>query len=213
MLFDGTPDTERPFTDFLQAAILFGQRFVREKHIPRVHLSIRDMLRAKTVYEFFCEHIHEPLLGFFGNDDEVPDEPARAKAEAVVLSLALAYYLRLPQELERPYRQEFTKEWARQLASTSAARGLEHFLPYIRFDAVLNCHLRRLVDKMPPMPGIARTRILMENLLAMLVGEETTMPCIVTGPPGLTRRTRNGLCLSPREAFTKTTLVRTRKKA
>lgn len=188
MLFDGTAEEERPFTNFLQTAILFGQSFVREKRIPRVHLSIRDMLRARTMYEFFCEHIREPLLSF-----ELPRRGVaavqfdldRAKAEAVVLSLALAYYLRLPQEPGRPYRTQFTEAWARRLGAQLAACGLQKVLSSIKFDAVLSRHLSGLMDKMPPMAGIARTRILMENLLAMLVGEETITPCIVTGPPGL----------------------------
>jgi len=153
--------------------------------VHRVHLSIRDMLRCDQMFDFFCRNIGQPLLGFdplpTGGEGLLRARHQR-KLEAVLLALALCYYLRLPQEPSMPYRERFLAEWGR-FVRTMADRSLCAF----DFKEVLTLHLQRFIACFDLPVGIAKTRILQENLFAMLCAEETVTPLIVKGPPGCSK--------------------------
>ena len=84
----GTEWEEIELRDF----ILFGQRFVRNAKIFRVHVSIRDMKRAVKLYIYF-RHKRPQLLGPLPKG--VANQNNYRHWQALILSISMAYYFRL----------------------------------------------------------------------------------------------------------------------
>lgn len=72
--------------------ILFGQKFVREAKIFRMHISIRDMMRAVKLYYFFRRKKSE-LLGSLPKG--VTDRGNYRHWQALIMAVSMAYYFRL----------------------------------------------------------------------------------------------------------------------
>ena len=95
---------------------------------------------------------------------------------ALLVSLGLVYYLRLPASLRKEYA-EFLDSDDRNLGWSTSFRDA--------FDQLLEWCSKPDNLKVPP--GIARTDALKENLLAIIVCSVTLTPLIIEGAPGTSK--------------------------
>ena len=77
----------------LRNFILLGQKFVREAEIFRVHVSIRDMMRAVKLYSYFRHK--KPFLHRKVPQEYFQDQEHYRHWQALLLSISMAYYFRL----------------------------------------------------------------------------------------------------------------------
>lgn len=94
--------------------------------------------------------------------------------QAVFVSLALVYYLRLPFELRKRYCEYIDK----------SQKGFEGDLT---FQQAWNDELTWYIDRVTLPPGIAKTDALKENMLATILCCITKTPLIIEGAPGTSK--------------------------
>eukprot|EP01114_Cavostelium_apophysatum_P014001 TRINITY_DN3512_c0_g1_i9.p1 TRINITY_DN3512_c0_g1~~TRINITY_DN3512_c0_g1_i9.p1 ORF type:complete len:5234 (+),score=1501.00 TRINITY_DN3512_c0_g1_i9:231-15932(+) len=160
--------------DELKSFIHFGQQFVRDANIFRVHVSIRDIIRATTLYRYFrfSPAGNSFMLGgnYFGvrNSYHWP---------ALILAIAMTYYFRLDTRGNHS-RHAFQQIFDEKLRSNRSDFMIQHVL----FEAMKNLYDQTVIP-----PGIARTNALMENLFCVVVCIDTKIPLIITGPAGCSK--------------------------
>lgn len=185
--------------DIVVRMIAAAQSVVRSYNVPRIHLSIRCLLRALRLYAWLRaqelpSRVHigtgEPMPGNLIN----PFLPADWLAEwrdgaALVVAVALAYWCRLPSSAHVAARRS-----ARDLRSEfSAAMGLhvaalvkrDMLPPGVSFSDIFQLSARHLWDLALDVPvDIVGTSGLQEALYAVVVGVHTRIAVLLTGPPG-----------------------------
>lgn len=173
----GTNEQERWH---LQQAVLFGQQFLANAKIHRVHMSIRDMLRAVDLYSYFMNHQafipHDSVTKGLWSEQEWHMHVHQC---SIILALAIAYYFRMPEigggvELRRKFEAAFP---AKKL-------GIPQ---HMRFQDIVHSAIKQLFDNTRRPPGIAETAALMQNLFCVVVCIDAKIPVIILGPPGTSK--------------------------
>lgn len=186
------------FCEHAVKSIAQAQATVRSYRLPRVYMSIRNLIRAVEIFKalmdgrFYLptsrkrigeslnsgsdhEHIFLVKKGDVRHDLEYSLLVMR---EALVMSLAVGYLFQLPSEGHArlntnliDYRSEF----------------LESLSPYFtpdEFKTILNQSLNHLFGYAKIPKGLAKTNALMENFYAITLTAMLHIPLLITGPPG-----------------------------
>lgn len=182
--------------DLIQCA----QEAVRRYSLPRISVSIRDLLRALRVFAWLVDQwlptrrdlrTHEPVEASFTN----PFLPVSATGwprqhqtgRAAIMAVALTYWARLPSSAHA----------ATGVASDLRADLASKLVPYVRqlvaggflptgtsFTATVVAGFDHLWSHAHKPEGIAATAGLKEAFWAVVVCAHTKLPLLLTGPPG-----------------------------
>lgn len=128
-------------------------------------VSQRDIQRVFVFYNW--------LLKSYSNDKS-ERKVVHKHRQAIFVSLALVYYMRLPFELRKRYCQNID----------SSKRS---FSGDLTFQQALSDELKWYIDNVTLPPGIAKTDALKENLLATILCCMTKVPLIIEGAPGTSK--------------------------
>jgi E3 ubiquitin-protein ligase RNF213 len=188
-------DLKMKYLGNLMEMILFSQNFLRTcrregKIESRVHVSIRDIIRAVKLYTFFSEHSKQDGLHALVFDEEnlvAGDVSSRRHWVSLCLAIAITYYFRLPErftavvgEQEFETRQAFLNDIRAKLATWRVPH-------HVCFTTILQKRIDTFFAQTKLPDGIAPTRTLRENIYCMAVCIEACIPLIVTGPPGCSK--------------------------
>ena len=127
-------------------------------------VSQRDIQRVFTFYEWFLKLYTK--VKPHGLDEDY-------HRIAVLVSLALVYFVRLDDN----YRAQYTEE----------VNKLAHLSGGVCFSDAFKRELDWFVDKMDIPSGIAKTQALKENIFGIIVCTMTHTPLIIVGPPGCSK--------------------------
>ena len=130
-----------------------------------MHPSIRDFVRAQSLYNFFLEDTKRGLLTPEGN-------PTMQHWRSLLLSVAVCYYFRLPEDKLSLFEDMINK--------LSRSLGC----PLANFVNLIDGELSSLFDRMIIPPGIAKTKSLQMNLFCNVVALQARIPLLITGDPG-----------------------------
>ena len=166
----------------LMHLVLCSQQYLREYRNAgaiesRIHVSIRDIMRAVKLYLFFSDRGRAD--GIFQAEEDSDQE---RHWKSLLMSIALAYYLRLP--------ISYGLYETRRLFATQIRENLEalHAPQQFRDLGVFaNDTISRFFDHVFVPTGVAATRALQEHVFCMAVCIENKIPLIVTGPPGCSK--------------------------
>ena len=181
-----------------------AQQLVKSYNIARVHLSIRDPLRALKLFVWLTKQDLEiereraaarehgrPTPAVRANPFLPRDtRPEHRHATAFVVAVALAYWGRLPSKAHKrdlpsghDMRTHFARHFHKDFVAALAKSGM---LPAAAsFNGIVNesfNHLWRYTKAIPP--GIVGTAGLKEAFYAVVVAVHTRTPILLTGPPG-----------------------------
>jgi hemicentin len=131
-------------------------------------VSQRDIQRVITFYRW--------LLNSYQHDDHEVCKPSDQHRHALMVSLALVYYMRLPIK----YRDEYQKFMDRQEKTLGWQVSFKEAL-----DNQLEWYVKAENLDLPS--GIAKTEALKENLLATILCCVTHTPLIIEGAPGTSK--------------------------
>eukprot|EP00047_Mylnosiga_fluctuans_P001195 m.218044 g.218044 ORF g.218044 m.218044 type:complete len:3593 (-) comp10156_c0_seq3:222-11000(-) len=171
----------------LRDVVLFCQDFVRRHRDmgaieSRVHVSIRDIMRAVRLYLYFKNpELKEPIVKVTSM------EPDARHWHAMLMAIALTYYFRLPTKYTGPNGREFH---TRQLFEEQLRKQLVHLRApqdYVSVGRLSALQISNFFTEIHLPVGIARTRAVMEHMYAIAVCTETKIPLIITGPPGCSK--------------------------
>ena len=137
------------------------EAFVRSQS----YVSQRDIQRVFVFYRWLMKMYYE--LKPHGETDY--------SVRAMLVSLALVYYLRL----NDTYRAEYQKYL------DSAKRDKDE--PEIKFSQAFSDELEWYINHIELPGGIAKTQALKENCFAIIVCAMTRTPLIICGPPGCSK--------------------------
>ena len=129
------------------------------------YVSQRDIQRVFVFYRWLMQMYNELK----------PHGETEYSLRAMLVSLALVYYLRL----NDTYRAQYLKYL------DSAKRDKDE--PEVKFSQALNDELEWYVNHMELPGGIAKTQALKENCFAIIVCAMTRTPLIIVGPPGCSK--------------------------
>ena len=169
--------------DEIERAISFAHEFVREKNIPRVHPSIRDLVRCINLYAYFRRHHAEygSEWSYFPDDLSASTTGTRAHVFSLVLAIAISYYFRVIPE----YRAEFSRRYEEE-GLPSISNGVRE----CGGDVILATFKRaalQLYNNTAFREGIAATDSFLENLFCTVVCIDAKVPLMVVGPPGCSK--------------------------
>jgi energy-coupling factor transporter ATP-binding protein EcfA2 len=193
------------FTEFIEVfaeLICAAQEFIREVHQERSVVSLRDVSRVVKVYKFFAQHF--AVRGGMSCTLEEFFSVAKAARvfirQAVILSLAFCYEMRLPRELRKQLRNTVEAAW-KNCQRNQRGGGIIRFqgmflnnFPSMRcywlelssdtFHSVLFDAQRGFAVEMNLGVGIALNEALLENLFMLLVSILNEIPIFIVGKPG-----------------------------
>ena len=132
-------------------------------------ISSKSCVSQRDIQRVFS--FHTWLMKFYTRFNQ-HDKTTRAQ-RAVLVSLALVYYLRLDREFRKRY------------ADFMDIKGMR--IGSIKFRIALNHELDWFMSKMHIPPGIAGTTALKENIFAIIACCETQTPLIILGEPGTSK--------------------------
>eukprot|EP00727_Mastigamoeba_balamuthi_P014126 m51a1_g9336 hypothetical protein (4370) ;mRNA; r:36058-55372 len=171
--------------DQVKSFVMLCHEFVARQNISRIHVSIRDLVRCIDLYSYFRRHTQ-----LFAGSDIIADLPPEDSElyehwNALIMSCAMAYYLRLPSIIrtcagrdEQP-RKLFAEEFDK--------RAAESRCPGLRFHEVVHGAMAKLFENTTVPDGIAPTEILLENLFCVVVCIDVNIALIIVGPPGCSK--------------------------
>lgn len=159
----------KAFEHHLISIVLACQEYVRGLALWRIHVSIRDTMRALKLYCLLLQPVHRAAL--------LPDSCAGAGPTthwcAIIMAVTLAYHLRLASGERGGMGAEITRVLSEQGCPNSIDRG----------NVVDEC-LHKVFRATAVSRGIACTQALMENIYACVACLEAGIPLNITGPPG-----------------------------
>ncbi|KAJ1562914.1 hypothetical protein HK096_002079 [Nowakowskiella sp. JEL0078] len=171
---DATDDQKILFADL----ILLGQRAIRNANISRVKASIRDVMRALKLLQFFGSKIGRKLALAFQNSKLAFSyaKNSRAFAEIAVLSLAVSHLYRLRPGSERidflkKIDDKINRKFNWNLNIFNAKEKIEN--------AMLTLFKKAVIPK-----AVAPTSAFLENFFVLAVCMEANIPLLITGPAG-----------------------------
>ncbi|GAM22490.1 hypothetical protein SAMD00019534_056650 [Acytostelium subglobosum LB1] len=186
---DICPDySTRDLRDF----ILAGQEALRKINQAKTHVSIRDIMRAIDLYEFFYKNevgrkILECSFGDLSENKQI------LHCLAIITSMGLTYYIRAaPGKPRNEIHSAFNKLYDTQF-TPQAVRG--QFRNYCDiFDYIVNSFCR---DGMIAIPtGIASTEALKLNIFCIAVAINCKIPLCIVGPPGCSKTLSFGIVIN-----------------
>lgn len=142
-----------------------SQQLVEERSSAVV--SLRDIQRVFSLFDFFIDFLVEHL-GKGRPEDSV------VRRKAMLLSVAVVYYMRL----DEPSRREFEREVEQFMRESNYPEGLE---------STLEEAMGIVQNNTDTSDGIAATRGLRENLFVVLVCSLSRTPLMIVGPPGTSK--------------------------
>jgi hypothetical protein len=152
------------------------QAFVRRQDLWRVHVSIRDMMRVLQLYRVLLTKNHREVFLLPLPASVSPASPtgvAHVHWSAAIISVALAYQLRLPAQLR--------VEWSVEIDALLE----QHNCPaHLRTATVVQKCIDRFFAGTHVPKGIAPTSALKENVYATVLCVLARVPLNITGPPG-----------------------------
>ncbi len=169
----------------VRAIISFAQDFVRSAKLERVKVSLRDIVRAVSVY-VHAAHSNSPLRSFlstFARQDQTPlvgqNLLVRIHERAILLSLGICYFHALPRDgANAKLRDQFICELQRVLDRERLPAALMEV-----FDKEVS-HVYKQMDI--PL-RIIETKALSVNLFVVAVCVQIGIPVVVSGPPGCSK--------------------------
>ena len=178
----------------IEEAISFAHEFVREKNIPRVHPSIRDLVRCINLYAYFRRHhtAHNGEHSYFPADLSSSTVGTRVHVYSLVLAIAISYYFRVLPE----YRAEFAQRYATKglplpsgsttmtTTATATNNNSNNEDPILR---TFKGAALQLYRNTAFLEGIAATDSFLENLFCTVVCIDAKVPLMVVGPPGCSK--------------------------
>jgi len=183
----GSAEERRTLATFIHMA----HDFVRECHIFRMRVSIRDIMRAVQLFRYFRHSAAGRAVAYLAFDgvESVQQQQADKRVysnlywSSLILSLGMAYFLRLPVKVgARRMRDEFANAMRTALTATESC-----YYSFRDFHAVLAATLRRFYDETDIPVGIAPTAALMENLFATVICIDAKIPVMICGPAGCSK--------------------------
>eukprot|EP00727_Mastigamoeba_balamuthi_P014233 m51a1_g9432 hypothetical protein (4159) ;mRNA; f:408019-433718 len=183
----GSPDIREgeSESDQVRSVVMLCHEFVARQNISRIHVSIRDLVRCIDLYSYF--RIHTQLFAESNSSAVLPPEKSELYEHwnALILSCAMAYYLRLPSMIhtctgrdEQP-RKLFAEEFDKRAAESRS--------PGLQFQNVVYGAMAKLFTNTSVPDGIAPTEILLENLFCVVVCIDINIALIIVGPPGCSK--------------------------
>lgn len=148
-------------------AILWSQKFVHDQHLWRVRVSIRDMVRAITIYQYLTTTNPLKLI-------------RNHHIFNLYTAIALTYYFRLPTDR----RILFNRGFQANVVKTSNSMD---FVFQDVLSEVLDQFYVRLKNLQYIPIGIAKTQAFKENLFCCIICIQSGIPLIITGPPGTSK--------------------------
>ncbi|KAJ3039270.1 hypothetical protein HDV00_012358 [Rhizophlyctis rosea] len=150
-------------------AILLGQRFIRAAKIHRLKVSIRDVMRAVKLFQFFVGPGSEMLV-----TNNMPHRIGARKCQqlaALVLSITLAYGYRLEGKNRSTLTKRLTENWK------SLFRGVD-------CAEVVQASLQNVYNELRLPACVAPTQVLIENLFTIIACIGAEIPLTIVGPAG-----------------------------
>lgn len=158
------------FASRLTAAVLRSQAYVRERRLDRVHVSIRDLLRAFRVYKTVIANTDVLLPKYASAED--------SQWAAIIIAIALAYMLRLPPDV----RVDFAIFLDDFLGDLPGTRRSPRRPAHLCVDQVTRAAFTGLYRQTGVPVGIAPTSALQENIYACVACLLAGIPLNITGP-------------------------------
>ncbi|KAF2072605.1 hypothetical protein CYY_006083 [Polysphondylium violaceum] len=177
-LFSKKTHMNAQFKSHLEESIILGQRMLRQANQDRTHVSMRDIMRAIDLYTFFFDN----NLG--RNIIKCSYTKMLDTREyhwiALVLSMALTYYVRL---FPGKQRDVMMREFNDYLYANKDGMGCVE----PKFTTILRRQYSSLAKKTILPEGIALTESLMLNIFCTLVSINCNIPLCIVGPPGCSK--------------------------
>lgn len=200
---------------FAGVAIEAAYAYVEALALPRIKPSIRDFVRATSLFKFFLTPSPGSERSFFVADverclDNAAHDDAAAFATAsttdiyawcaLQLAIALVFYLRLPTQQHRAgllaHLQSATDRHLQSLAEaastgSTATAAAEAAAPIALFQRtlpsthVLDSCAAAFMNRLAVPPGIAHTRSLQHTIFTASVCAEACIGVLLTGPTGV----------------------------
>ncbi|KAF2078193.1 hypothetical protein CYY_000483 [Polysphondylium violaceum] len=166
---------KEPFSLHLKESIIIGQNRLRISKQDRVHVSMRDIIRAIDLYTFFIKDKCGQSLITCGSSITINEH--QKHWTALILSMALTYYIRFTPGLDRDRMAMEFQTFLDRKVDTFEARFLQVFK-----DRYLSlCKLTNLPS------GVALTESLMLNIFCTVVSINCGIPLCIVGPPGCSK--------------------------
>ncbi|GAM22494.1 hypothetical protein SAMD00019534_056690 [Acytostelium subglobosum LB1] len=175
----------------LKEFIIKGQNALREVHQSKTHVSIRDIMRAIDLYQFFYKKkVGKSILACTFND--IDTNKTQHHLLAIITSIALTYYIRCaPGEPREKMLAQLNKQY-QQDAYADLRTQYRTFKDL--FDNIVNSFCR--FDTMDVPKGIAPTESLKLNIFCITVAINCKMPMFIVGPPGCSKTLSFGIVIN-----------------
>src|SRR3990167_10670241 len=159
---------------------LFSQRLLQRFKIHRMQVSIRDIMRTVTLYDFFRKN-----TCLLGATVRGTDPSNSIHWQALIMAIGTSYYLRLFSE----YRNQFEEQFKEEMNNMRISNRNHECPPQLarNFGETMKSSMQHLYDNTKIPPGIACTQALLENLWSIVVCCSAMIPIIIIGPPGCSK--------------------------
>ena len=181
-----------------------AQNLVKDYNIPRVIVSIRDLVRTVKLLVWFLTNAvpiridgvgkvlqHRNIFLPEWQDSTIFNGVSCHMHQALIMAIATAYWFRLPSEdriaaggrAEYAFRNQFVTDLADEwLKMSDNIESRDEFI--VEFVSVVESSLDHAWKYSIIEKGLAPTRTLKENYYCMLVAIINKIPLLNTGPPG-----------------------------
>jgi hypothetical protein len=171
----GSPEEMEIVKDFLLA----GQNQLRAANMERIHVSIRDIMRAIDLYVYFSKTPAGAVLLGLPTDSCVPGHHYYSERfwHSLFLACNITYRIRLAARSD--LRNDLlTMYKALCIGYGYTGESIE--------DVIERCYTN-LYDSTTIPDGIARTKTLMENLFVLVACIDAKIPVMIIGPAGTSK--------------------------
>jgi len=166
---------QEPYSTHLKEAIMIGQNQLRVAKQSRIHVSMRDIVRAIDLYTFFIKNSCGQSLVTCGSNINMNEK--QKHWVSLILSMSLTYYIRF---IPGPDRDKMAKEF--QFFLDRKVEIFDSTFLQIFKDRYLS------LCKYTTLPtGVALTESLMLNIFCTVVSINCGIPLCIVGPPGCSK--------------------------
>jgi E3 ubiquitin-protein ligase RNF213 len=170
--------------------IIWSQLYIEKLKLNRIHVSLRDIIRCITLYNFFTDKKNSYII--------FDDKDIHKNLLIILVVIGMVYWFRLPSESKENinYREEFYKNFKiKEILDLHMKDYSTNETNKINLKIDLKSIMKNQleffydnVEKEGAIPlGIAKTQALMENIFSNFVCLQSTIPLFIIGPPGTSK--------------------------
>eukprot|EP00029_Vermamoeba_vermiformis_P012995 TRINITY_DN7932_c0_g1_i1.p1 TRINITY_DN7932_c0_g1~~TRINITY_DN7932_c0_g1_i1.p1 ORF type:complete len:2355 (-),score=202.05 TRINITY_DN7932_c0_g1_i1:1135-8112(-) len=171
----GTQDELKVVKEFLLA----GQQQLRAANMERIHVSIRDIMRAIDLFVYFYKNpAGLALLGLQPTNAATSLKLSQRFWFSLFMACNIAYLIRLGTTAQRTVLLQMYSQLCKTNNYGPEMPTIEH--------VITQCY-QQLYESTTIPDGIAGTRTLMENLFVTVACVDTKIPLMIIGPAGTSK--------------------------